>query len=89
MSPYLLAFVVSDYVYSTNEATVGVGGKVHRIYTRLEAVDSTKYALNNSEVFLRELEKFVSYNYELTRVNHATVPDFYYSKNFLCSSFLA
>lgn len=91
MSLYLLAFVVSDFTAETNEATIGVDEKIHKIYARPEAVSSTKLALKNSVAFLKELENYVTYKYELPRMLHAAIPDFKNSedrKSYLFIKFL-
>lgn len=81
MSTYLLAFVVSDFEMNTNEGALRTGEKVHQIYTRPDAVGSTRIALESSAAFLKELEDYVTSTYELTRTIHVAIPDFTYGKN--------
>lgn len=80
MSIYLLAFVVSEYKYISNEITRDPNQTIHRIYTREESVNSTKFALENSEAFLKELQQYVMFKYEMPQIYHASLPDFIYSK---------
>jgi aminopeptidase N len=74
MSPYLLAFIISDFDYSSMK----LGRTTHRIYTRPDndATLRTQFALTNSDLFLKELERFVSFRYELTKLDQAALPDF-------------
>lgn len=80
MSIYLLAFVVSDYTFNSNEITRQPNETIHRIYTREESVGSTKFALENSEAFLKELQQYVMFKYEMPQIYHASLPDFFHSK---------
>lgn len=89
MSPYLLAFVVADFEFLSNEETIVAGEISHRTYARPEVVASTRFALEHSELFLKELESFVSFKYELSQVYHVAIPDFFYSKDSIeCSYFI-
>lgn len=74
MSPYLLAFVISDFEFSSVQSAL----TLHRIFTRPDndAVFKTQFALKNSDLFLKELEQYVSFAYELTKVDQAALPDF-------------
>lgn len=74
MSPYLLAFVISDFDYSS----IKNGPTLHRIYTRPDngAVLRTQFALINSDLFLKQLELYVSFKYELPKLDQAALPDF-------------
>jgi aminopeptidase N len=74
MSPYLLAFAVSDFDYSSLKN----GPTLHRIYARPDndAVLRTQFALKNSDMFLKELERYVALRYELSKVDQIALPDF-------------
>jgi aminopeptidase N len=74
MSPYLLAFVVSDFDYSSLKD----GRILHRIFARPDndAVLRTQFALKNSDLFLKELERYVGFRYELSKVDQIALPDF-------------
>lgn len=80
MSVHLLSFLISKYEVNTNEESLKDGEKIHQIHTRPEAVASTRFALENAVAFLKELEDYVTYSYELPRIIHATIPDFQFSK---------
>lgn len=74
MSPYLLAFVVSDFEHRTHQD----GPIKHRIFARPDngAVERTQFALTNADLFLKELERYVGFSYELSKVDHVALPDF-------------
>lgn len=74
MSTYLLAFVVSDFEFVSNAATKMANETLHRIHVRPDAIEHTKYALENSEKFLKALENYVSFDYELLKVDSAAIP---------------
>lgn len=74
MSPYLLAFVVSDFTHTSYQD----GPTLHRAFTRpdTKALDRTQFSLRNANLFLKELERFVSFGFELKKVDHIALPDF-------------
>lgn len=74
MSPYLLAFAVSDFALSTHQD----GPTLHRIFARpdTDAVERSQFALRNTDLFLKELERYVRYEYELTKLDQIALPDF-------------
>lgn len=72
MPTYLLAFVVSDLDYVSNNLQDPLS---QRIYATNELVDSTKAALHFSEVFLEILEDFVNFPYQLPKLYSASLPD--------------
>jgi aminopeptidase N len=47
-----------------------------RVYARSDDVGKTLYALDNSAKFLKELERYAKYEYELPKVYSAAIPDF-------------
>lgn len=76
MSSYLLAFVVSDFDFISNSASLEDGDTLHRIYARKSDVANTQYALDNGVKFLKELERFAKFYYELDKLFSVAVPDF-------------
>lgn len=76
MSTYLLAFVVSDFELNSNDLTRETGQTIHRVYARKEAINATRFALENSIAFLNELSQYTAYKFELPRISHAAIPDF-------------
>lgn len=76
MSTFLLAFIVSDFDFVSNLETVASGGTIHRIYARFDIIQRTVQALMNSERFLKELERYVDFFYELPKMYSAAIPDF-------------
>lgn len=73
MSSYLLAFVVSDFESIDNKPT---DGTIQRIFARKADVARAQFALENSDAFLKELEIFADYKYELPKMDSAAIPDF-------------
>lgn len=47
-----------------------------RVYAKKEGVDNTLFALENSAIFLKELERYAKYVYELPKMYSAAIPDF-------------
>jgi hypothetical protein len=80
MSSYLNAFVVSDFAYRS--LYNGPGKTEHRVYAREEDVENVALSLYNSDVFLRQLEHYCNYVYELPKMWSAAIPDFGESNNF-------
>ncbi|KAJ6646807.1 Aminopeptidase N, partial [Pseudolycoriella hygida] len=76
MSSYLLAFVVSDFDYSSNELGLPEGETEQRVYARPDEKARTEFALENSVKFLKQLEVWADYPYELPKMFSAAIPDF-------------
>ncbi len=76
MSSYLLAFIVSDFNYSTNEDGLSEDETIQRVYARPDEKLRTEYALQSSIKFLKELEIWAHYEYELPKMFSAAIPDF-------------
>lgn len=74
MSSYLLAFVVSDFAYRS--LYNGPSKTEHRVYAREEDVENVALSLQNSDLFLKTLEKYCNYVYELPKMYSAAIPDF-------------
>jgi aminopeptidase N len=74
MSSYLMAFVVSDFAYRS--LYNGPATTEHRVYAREEDVENVKASLENSDKFLRQLEAYCDYPYELNKMYSAAIPDF-------------
>lgn len=75
MSSYLLAFVVSDFDYISNEGTKLPGDTLHRIWVKPESNTKTQFALENSEAVLKTLEEYVGFDFELPKVDSAGIPN--------------
>lgn len=65
MSPYLLAFVISDFDYSS----LKIRSTLHWIFERLSQTfnvdNGVQFALKNSDFLLNKLERYISIPYEL------------------------
>jgi len=74
MSTYLLAFLVSDFKYLSNEDTKIDGQALQSIYTRPGKEQKAKYGLENSVKLLDELEKFAGMNFSLPKLDSGAIP---------------
>ncbi|KAL7036524.1 hypothetical protein ACKWTF_008832 [Chironomus riparius] len=74
MSTYLLAFLVSDFKYLSNNNTRLVGEALQSIYTRPGKEQNAIYGLENSVKVLNELEKFAGMNFSLPKLDSGAVP---------------
>jgi aminopeptidase N len=74
MSSYLNAWVISDF--ASRSLDNGPQVTRHSIYARLEDVEKVKSALDHSFLFLKQLEDYCSYKYELSKMYSAAIPDF-------------
>lgn len=73
MSTYLLAFVVSPFVYLENQA------HNYRVYARREAVDTLTYSFVVGPPLLRSLERFTNMSYldsNIGKLDQVAIPDF-------------
>jgi aminopeptidase N len=75
MSSYLLAFVVSDFDYVSNELTKRPEDTLHRIWVRPDSVSKAPYALENSAKVLKTLENYVGFEFALPKVDSAAIPN--------------
>lgn len=72
-SPYLIAFIVSDFEYLENE----FDGRVpHRTLARPNAVHLTEFALRTGVDMLDALNGYIGVNYTLPKMDQAAVPGF-------------
>jgi aminopeptidase N len=70
MSTYLVAFVISDYErYSNNET--------FNVWTRYNAINSTKYAYEIGELVLKELDEWTNIPYysKIKKMDQITIPE--------------
>lgn len=66
MSPYLLAFVISDFsVISKNN---------HSVYARPNAIDKGKFALEIEDGIFKNLEELTSIPFEINKIDLIAVP---------------
>lgn len=75
MSSYLLAFVVSDFEYISNEDTKLPNETLHRVWVKPDSVPKARYAVENSAAVLKALEDYVGFPYELSKVDSAAIPN--------------
>ncbi|KAG5680752.1 hypothetical protein PVAND_010239 [Polypedilum vanderplanki] len=74
MSTYLLAFLVSDFKYLSNENTLEPGQTMQRIWTRPGIEEKAKYGLENSINLLEALEEFVDMKFDLPKLDSGAIP---------------
>lgn len=78
MSTYLLAFVVSDFKNVS-------AGKIS-VWTRPDAIDSARYALDVGTRVLDFFEKYFNIPYPLPKLDMIAIPDFGAGGDFNCFS---
>ncbi|XP_070509761.1 aminopeptidase N-like [Chironomus tepperi] len=74
MSSYLLAFLISDLAYRS--IYNGPNNLEYRLYAREEVVENVQLTLKHSSIFLKHLQEYCNFEYELPKVYGAAVPDF-------------
>ena len=74
MSTYLLAFVVSDFVYRTSEPLPN--GVEFRIWSREEAKDQTEWASEIGPRILAYYEDYFNVSFPLPKQDMIAIPDF-------------
>lgn len=74
MSSYLNAWVVSDF--ASRSLDNGPKATRHSVFSRLEDVNKVQSALDHSYLFLKQLEDYCDYKYELSKMYSAAIPDF-------------
>lgn len=72
MSSYLIAFVVSDYLFKTNTNNPNVFR--HRVYSRPAEVENTKLALKDGERILNALQNYLKVDFTLPKMDQIGVP---------------
>lgn len=73
MSTYLLAFIVCDFAY---KETHSKAGKKIRVWSRKDAIESTRLAVSVAENVLNYYEEFFNIPYPLPKMDLVAVPDF-------------
>lgn len=75
MSTYLVAFIISDYVNNTINAS-DKNPTQQSIYTSQETLNQTQYGLTEGVAILNALEKYLNVPYGLPKLDQAAIPDF-------------
>lgn len=70
MSSYLVAFIVSDFAYLSNE------NENFKVWSRPNAIEFAKNALDIGQKALSFLEKYTGINYPIPKMDLAAIPDF-------------
>ncbi|XP_008186165.1 aminopeptidase N isoform X2 [Acyrthosiphon pisum] len=74
MSTYLVAYMVSDFVYT--ETNSGYDQVKFRIISRKDAVNQTKFAINVGPKVLKYYEDYFDEKFPLQKQDMAAIPDF-------------
>lgn len=74
MSSYLNAFVISDLA-SVDDGISKPGETTHHIWVRPDSIGKVGFALNHSIESLKALEEYTGFQYELTKVDSAGIPN--------------
>lgn len=75
MSSYLVAFVISDFMPFRYNSS----GNYFTTWSRPEAIDQTRYAINIAPELLSFLERYFRIDYPLRKTDLVAVPDFGYN----------
>lgn len=71
MSPYLIAFHVSNFPHVTTTPPRSVA---QRIFSRSTAINSTSLALETGELLMEALSDYIGVDYSLPKLDHVAVP---------------
>lgn len=76
-SPYLIAFVVSDFRFSTNVNETNDGQVFPiRVWSKSSHVNETYLALEAGEKILQAISNYVDMPYSLPKMDQIAIPDF-------------
>ncbi|XP_077296647.1 uncharacterized protein LOC143918582 [Arctopsyche grandis] len=77
MSSYLIAFVISDFVYKSNiNRPPQVFRKKFRVFGKPNTEDYMDFALDFGEKSINNLEKYTNVTYALSKLDNFAIPDF-------------
>ncbi|CAH0725368.1 unnamed protein product, partial [Brenthis ino] len=76
MSTYLIAFLVSNFEFITNEPTMILYRVPFRIYSRRGTQSTALFALDYGQRNMRELQNYMQFIYALPKIDKVAVPDF-------------
>lgn len=81
MSTYLIAFVVSDFKFTTNTNVPNVFR--HRVYSEPSQIENTQLALENGERLLNALGNYLAVNFTFPKMDQIAIPNMaFYGKHF-------
>lgn len=72
MSTYLIAFVVSDFKFTTNTNDPNVFR--HRVYSEPSQIENTQLALKNGEKLLNALGNYLDVHFTLPKMDQVAIP---------------
>lgn len=71
MAPYLIAFHISTFPNVTSSTPRSIP---HRIFSRSDAINSTRLALESSELLIEAISDYIGIEYSLPKIDHVAVP---------------
>lgn len=75
VSTYLIAFIVSDFVYK--ESVVSNTNPVRqRVYTNAQQINQTDYALSEGVKILNAIADYLDVKFSLSKMDQVAIPDF-------------
>lgn len=74
MPTYLVAYVVSNYKFSTN--TVNPNEFAYRVYANPSKIESTQLALDTGVNVINAFQEYLQVNYTMPKMDQVAVPDF-------------
>lgn len=72
ISPYLIAFIVSDYTFTRINAT-DENNTTQRVFANKESIDQTSYALIEGIHILKAMENTLQVPFSLPKLDHASI----------------
>lgn len=75
MSTYLVAFIVSDYVNITKNAS-NQNPTQQSVFTSQDTLSQSQYGLDEGVAILNALETYLDVPYGLPKLDQAAIPDF-------------
>lgn len=78
MSSYLVAFVISDFKFLSNEdpGQQKLFPKLFRVFARSDKVEYGKFALEHGQKNIGALEAYTNVTYALSKLDNIAIPDF-------------
>lgn len=73
MSPYLVAFVISDFKFREK---VNENGFRYRIYASSDKIESTTYALNEANKVQTAISDYLKMNFTMPKMDQIALPDY-------------
>lgn len=89
MSTYLIAFIVSNFKYNEIPAGIAENPTIQRVYTSVNKLNQTTYALNEGVSLLNSISSYLDVPFSLKKMDQVAIPNDYFSAGgivFCCQS---